>query len=112
MSRHSLKYRQKADGDADGEGWIKLRNDDFSDLSEHYRPRGTRGDASLPEISDNLMATIRGMMTSRPEARWTLKEIQRGRVMRRLLGMAQGGEAMSEALVEESEGFLSAILSG
>jgi len=90
----------------DGEGWVKLRNDDFSDLPEHYRSRGQNGDSGLPEISDVLMRTIQATMASQPEERMTLDEVMELGPVRRMRVM----QGMRAALVEEDVGFLEAIL--
>jgi mitosis inhibitor protein kinase SWE1 len=108
----------------DGDGWIKLRSDDFSDLTEHYtstenirdendsrcqeRPAKDQQEA-VPEVSTVLISTIKGMMSSDPAKRITLEQIRALGPMVRLAGMV-GKEGVSAALVEESESFLKAIL--
>jgi hypothetical protein len=88
-----------------------LRNDDFSDLEEHYRPRGTTALAYnedgevIPEVSTLLVDVIKGMMRSDPTERMTLEELELGSVMRRMKGVGFGA-----ALKEEKEGFLRLIL--
>jgi hypothetical protein len=81
---------------ADGEAWQKLRNDDFSDLEEHYGPvsidvemgpaLGTSvsssctlasADAStkIGNVSLEMFTIIRGMMNSNHERRMTLRQL-------------------------------------
>ena len=118
----------------DGDGWIKLRNDDFSDTAEHYTacmPRsefnGTPqnspgGKGTVPIISETLMGVIKGMMRSNVEDRIGLKDVFRLAPIHRLSGLVVGheedGEMVSNrarrmlgpALVEEEEWFLPYIL--
>jgi len=77
-------------------------------LTEYYRSRGASSDddKSLPEISDILMVSIKGMMASSARERMTLDEVMSlGPVGR--IGEMEGVEA---ALVEEDIGFLNTIL--
>lgn len=85
-----------------------MRNDDFTDLTEHYRPRGQSCNDGLPEISDVLMKTVQAMMTRRPEKRATLVDVQAVGPVKRV-GEMEGARA---ALVEEDAGFLEKILGG
>lgn len=93
---------------ADGDGWVKLRSDDFSDLTEHYQPRGQSDALGLPEVSKVLLETIKGMMSSRPYDRMTLDEVMTVGPVRRLKGLV----GVKAALVEEEMGFLESILVG
>jgi mitosis inhibitor protein kinase SWE1 len=108
----------------DGDGWIKLRSDDFSDLTEHYTSTENIRDEddsrcheepakdqqeAVPEVSTVLISTIKGMMSSDPAKRMTLEQIRALGPMVRLAGMV-GKEGVSAALVEESKSFLRAIL--
>ncbi|KAL7422403.1 mitosis inhibitor protein kinase swe1 [Cryptotrichosporon argae] len=116
-----------------GDGWVKLRNDDFSDLAMHYVVRDTRAKAAaaaatpatavpatdtnavadtdvLPVVSDELMALIRDMMRSDPEARATLEEVRERAVVRRVEDAMGAGESeqwrAGPALVDEPDEFL------
>ncbi|WWC93348.1 hypothetical protein V866_000182 [Kwoniella sp. B9012] len=102
---------------SNGEGWIKLRNDDFSDLNEHYRLRcaststtsgvgGENQDPSIPVLSQDLIDVIQGMMRSDPSHRWELEDIWNNRVVRNVMCMKKG-----RALVEEGQGWLESVLS-
>ncbi|WWC63567.1 uncharacterized protein I303_106171 [Kwoniella dejecticola CBS 10117] len=104
---------------SNGEGWIKLRHDDFSDLTEHYRLRpsighpansnaneGGTADASIPLLSEELISVIKGMMRSDAATRWGLEDIWENRVVKKIQGMEKRGKA----LVEEDEGWLTSVL--
>ncbi|WVW85353.1 hypothetical protein I302_107391 [Kwoniella bestiolae CBS 10118] len=100
---------------SNGEGWIKLRNDDFSDLEEHYRlspsQRSTSNsdfgmeDPSIPMLSQDLIGVIKGMMRSDPAERWDLEDIWNNRVVKNVMATKKG-----RALVEEGEGWLEGVL--
>ncbi|OCF40718.1 WEE protein kinase [Kwoniella heveanensis CBS 569] len=109
---------------SNGEGWVKLRNDDFSDLEEHYRVRprsqsqqatgagsnmlfvgDNSGDPATPQISDELLAVIKHTMRSDPSDRWGLDDIFENRVVKNVLGGTRG-----RALVEESDEWLDGVL--
>lgn len=69
----------------DGDAWVKLRNDDFSDIEEHYVERGKDAiaaiDATLPGdpppviVSGVLVDTIKRMMASDPAERMPLADL-------------------------------------
>ncbi|WVR09388.1 hypothetical protein IAU60_006455 [Kwoniella sp. DSM 27419] len=103
---------------SNGEGWVKLRNDDYSDLSEHYRARsrvtdpvvmdqddGVPVDRTIAVISDELIDVIKRMMRSSPAERIRLDDVWGLDVIRRLTGMERG-----RALVEESDEWLERVL--
>ncbi|WVF67603.1 hypothetical protein IAT40_002361 [Kwoniella sp. CBS 6097] len=105
---------------SNGEGWVKLRNDDFSDLEEHFRIRpasvqgyfdpeamanNNGGDPTTPYISAELLDIIKNMMRSDPSDRLGLDDILENRVVKNVVGSKRG-----KALVEESEEWLNAIL--
>ncbi|KAK8854579.1 hypothetical protein IAR55_003318 [Kwoniella newhampshirensis] len=99
---------------SNGDGWVKLRNDDFSDLVEHYYPRQislrrgleqSQGDSSAPILSDEILSVIKAMMRSVPEERWSLEDVRRYDVVIRVKECARG-----EALVEENEKWLAGVL--
>ncbi|ORX38288.1 hypothetical protein BD324DRAFT_588590 [Kockovaella imperatae] len=69
---------------SNGDGWVKLRNDDFSDTLEHYLPRESdvkngcsspRPCSNLPLLSSSMIDLIKGLMCSRPLHRWTLDRV-------------------------------------
>ncbi|WVQ95179.1 hypothetical protein IAU59_002273 [Kwoniella sp. CBS 9459] len=117
---------------SNGEGWVKLRNDNFSDLEEHYRLRPTRrlhhpasagqgtgrscsttsngtevdnGDPTTPFVSNELLNVIKCMMRSSPADRWGLDDIFANEVVKNVLQSTRG-----RALVDESEEWLDAVL--
>lgn len=97
----------------DGEGWVKLRSNDFSDLSEHYQTRPSfaervleeqstdSADETLPVLSATLVDTIQRLMASDPASRMTLTEVAELDAMRRLRGMVGQSAALVEVLDEE-----------
>jgi len=98
----------------DGEAWIKLRNDDFSDLNEHYRSRGqtqqpNQEDEVVPELSTQLINIIKGMMRSDPGRRMTLGGLSGSEVMVHLRAMKED-DRLKPALLEESLQFSKEIL--
>lgn len=86
-----------------------MRNDDFTDLDEHYVLRGettvTTMEDGVPRVSRQLVDVIKGMMRSEPMLRMTLGDVNRCGPMKMLKVMERG-----PALVEESEGFLEKLL--
>ncbi|WRT68652.1 uncharacterized protein IL334_005631 [Kwoniella shivajii] len=103
---------------SNGEGWIKLRNNDFSDLDEHYRLRSTPttyknnqeahnndGDPTIPSISNEMILVIKGMMQADPSRRWTLNDIWNNKVVKKIMAKERG-----KALVEEGSRWLEEIL--
>lgn len=95
---------------SNGEAWVKLRSDDFSDLDEHYVLRSEMGDTSagsgLPVLSNELVSVIKGLMRSSPLERTTLAELDEMEVMRRL----SGSSCRALALVMEDEAWLDRLL--
>ncbi|ORY35673.1 hypothetical protein BCR39DRAFT_511438 [Naematelia encephala] len=101
---------------SNGDAWIKLRNDDFSDLDEHHLIRQTTEikvngmeDSELPQISEALMGTIRGMMKRVPEERMTLREVTESKVVQRVTRAMQDGR-VGAALAKEDKKFISEVL--
>jgi len=95
---------------SNGDGWVKLRQDDFSDLDEHFNIRGQvqqRDTPSLPFISSELSGTIQHMMRSEPCRRATLDEV---RSLSPLVRLSCGQSSTRAALVEEDETFLTWLL--
>jgi mitosis inhibitor protein kinase SWE1 len=106
----------RADGGlVDGDAWIKLRNDDFSDLEEHYIVRDAINDTPrdgpevVPVLSNALVGIMKSTMKSKPTNRMTLGEMSEVSAMRRLQSMNKEGR-LRAALIEEDEGFLREIL--
>ncbi|KAL1407790.1 mitosis inhibitor protein kinase swe1 [Vanrija albida] len=115
---------------SNGEAWVKLRNDDFTDLDDHYVLRGATapsasntpsswptsaaGDPPTPVVSNVLLATIRQLMYSSPAARMTLSELDElGPMVRaRSALVSEPGCwcAAGPALVEEDAGFIDYVL--
>ena len=99
----------------DGEGWVKLRNDDFSDFDEHYLVRSDGDwrlitDDGIPILSGQLLHAIKSMMKSDPAARRGLKDIMGlEEVIRVKEGMRSG--RLRGALAEEEEGILGRLFS-
>jgi mitosis inhibitor protein kinase SWE1 len=100
-----------------GDAWVKLRNDDFSDLPEHYTARegwslGVKHEDAegepLPVLSERILAVIKGMMVSDPTGRLSLEEVMATKEMERLAEWKAAGERGSRvvkpALEEEGEG--------
>ncbi|KAK4686599.1 mitosis inhibitor protein kinase SWE1, partial [Tremellales sp. Uapishka_1] len=98
-----LESALNVDLPSNGESWIKLRQDDFSDLEEHYSTARTDG---RPCLSVEMMRLIKGLMASDPEKRITLCEVEEMEVVERI--RERGGGRM--ALVQEDEGWLSSML--
>ena len=93
---------------SDGEAWQKLRNDDFSDLEEHYGPSNTDFDglatlaasvssgctlasdlpAKMCNVSLELFAVIRGMMNSDCCQRSTLRQLAKSGPIQRMLAVS------------------------
>jgi mitosis inhibitor protein kinase SWE1 len=94
---------------SNGDRWVKLRNDDFSDLDEHYVIRGQRTPPGevLPVISVGMLETIKGMMRADPARRMTLQAV---RSLTPLIRVAER-VACRAALVEENDAFLLWLLS-
>ncbi|WWC90462.1 uncharacterized protein L201_005397 [Kwoniella dendrophila CBS 6074] len=97
---------------SNGDGWIKLRNDDFSDLTEHYRLRNTSTfnltspeTESLPILSKDLLDVIKGLMKSDPSERWELEDIWNNGIIKNILNSKR-----DKALVEESPEWLQNVL--
>ncbi|WWC71323.1 uncharacterized protein I206_105277 [Kwoniella pini CBS 10737] len=101
---------------SNGEGWLKLRHDDFSDLNEHYRLRSLTNsftptstdemtDASIPLLSNELIQVVKGMMKSDSSQRWELEDIWENRIVKKIIGGKRG-----KALVEEEQGWLDNVL--
>ncbi|GMK55926.1 hypothetical protein CspeluHIS016_0209820 [Cutaneotrichosporon spelunceum] len=110
---------------SNGEAWIKLRHDDFSDLEDQYairdgpKPEVVPGLPPTPVVSAELINTIVRMMASNPERRMTLAEalvvapLQRAReAMER--GREEGGllrgRIAGPALAEEGGGWTAYVL--
>lgn len=101
---------------------MKLREDDFSELAEHYTPRETAETTKhvepaevLPVLSNDILEVIKGMMASNPIRRMTVEEIIFVRPMRILADMkersgSEGVRNVGAALVEEEAGFLELLL--
>lgn len=100
---------------SNGEGWIKLRNNDFSDLTEHYECRKKTGDwrlvneFGLPVISEKLLEVVKGMMRSDREIRWRLSDVVATEEMRRVK-VAMEDKKLGSACVEEDMSALEYIL--
>lgn len=70
---------------SDGDAWVKLRDDDYSDIDDHYVERGkddvlafaatAPGDPPPPVVSGVLVNAIKRMMASSPLERMTLAEL-------------------------------------
>lgn len=99
---------------SNGDGWVKLRNDDFSDLAEHYVPR-EKGDhrqvteAGLPVVSEKLLEVVRGMMGAERDDRWTLDDVMGLEEMKRVRE-AMEDKRLGAACVEEADEALTMIL--
>lgn len=106
-----------------GDAWIKLRNDDFSDLPEHYTPRegwspnDKHQDANgepLPVLSERILAVIKGMMLSDPARRMSLADVMETKEMVRLGEWKAFGEdsnrTVKPALEEEEDAKWTAAL--
>jgi len=87
---------------SNGNGWVKLRSDDFSDLDEHHVIRGQCGPNDVPIISATLWKTIKGMMRADPGKRTTLQDVRTLTPLNKLNARP--------ALVEENDAFLSWLL--
>lgn len=99
---------------SNGDAWVKLRSDDYSDLDEHYVQREqVVGTTELPVVSGRLLTTIKQMMLSSPQWRIKLDEVLA------LLPIVRAAEAMrgegmwqaGPALVDEDDGWLEWLLS-
>ncbi|KIR68063.1 WEE/WEE-UNCLASSIFIED protein kinase, partial [Cryptococcus bacillisporus CA1873] len=100
---------------SNGDAWVQLRNDDFSDLNGIYIPRSCSAsspsrnppldDPNMPVLSDDLLTVIKGLMRSNPDRRWTLADIWRHPVVKRVRASERG-----KALVEESDEWLKRVL--
>lgn len=99
---------------SNGEAWVKLRSDDFSDIDDHYvlrdehvQERSSESDA-LPMLSAELVNTIKGLMRASPVQRTTLAEVEEMKVVRRL----RDGTLPSKgpALVAENDEWLASAL--
>lgn len=99
---------------SNGDGWVKLRNDDFSDLAEHYIARA-REDAKLvaddgrPVVSDNLLSCIKGMMAPDPAKRWTVDDVRGMKEMKAATALMEE-KKLGPACVEEDGGMLHEVL--
>ncbi|ODN83545.1 hypothetical protein L202_01667 [Cryptococcus amylolentus CBS 6039] len=99
---------------SNGDAWVQLRNDDFSDLKGIYVPRSVTSspphnppadDPNMPVLSGDILMVIKGMMKSNPDRRWGLEDVWSYPVVQKVRGMERG-----KALVEESEEWLKKIL--
>lgn len=99
---------------SNGDAWVKLRSDDYSDLDEHYVQREhVVGATELPVVSGRLLTTIKQMMLSSPQWRIKLDEVLALEPVARAAD-AMRGECMWQAgpaLVDEDEGWLEWLLS-
>ncbi|BEJ15626.1 hypothetical protein CspHIS471_0502310 [Cutaneotrichosporon sp. HIS471] len=110
---------------SNGEAWIKLRHDDFSDLEDQYAIRGgpkpdvVPGVPPTPVVSAELIKTIGHMMASNPEQRMTLAEALAVAPLRRAQeamerGRAEGGllrgRIAGPALAEEADEWTAYVL--
>lgn len=99
---------------SNGEAWVKLRSDDFSDIEDHYvlrdehKTEGTGDVAALPVLSADVVNTIKGLMRASPAERTTLAEVEEMKVVQRL----RDGSVPSKgpALVEEDDEWLESAL--
>lgn len=100
---------------SNGDAWVQLRNDDFSDLNGIYIPRPHSAsspnlnppsdDPNMPVLSDDILTVIKGMMRSNPDRRWSLGDVWRHPVVKRVRASERG-----KALVEESDEWLKKVL--
>jgi mitosis inhibitor protein kinase SWE1 len=112
---------------SNGEAWIKLRHDDFSDLDGQYAIRGgakpdaVPGEPPTPVISAELITTIQHMMASNPAQRMTLAEVLALAPLRRAQeamerGREEGGllrgRIAGPALAEEDDQWTEYVLGG
>ncbi|CAK9781974.1 hypothetical protein CC85DRAFT_276975 [Cutaneotrichosporon oleaginosum] len=110
---------------SNGEAWIKLRHDDFSDLDNQYALRGgpkpdvIPGEPPTPVVSMALVSTIQHMMASNPAQRMTLAELLSLVPLRRAQeAMARGreeggllrGRIAGPALAEEDDEWTAYVL--
>lgn len=102
---------------SNGDGWVKLRSDDFSDLDEHYTMREPAIQGSffgLPIISIDLLDTIKGMMRCDPKKRLSLDQVRSAAPILRIReGKDSNGDArrkIGAALVEEHDEFVAWLL--
>lgn len=94
---------------------MQLRNDDFSDLNGIYIPRPHSAsspnrnpppdDPNMPILSDDILTVIKGMMRCNPDRRWSLGDVWRHPVVKRVRASERG-----KALVEESDEWLKRVL--
>lgn len=100
---------------SNGDAWVQLRNDDFSDLNGIYIPRPHSAsspnrnpppdDPNMPILSDDILTVIKGMMRCNPDRRWSLGDVWRHPVVKRVRASERG-----KALVEESDEWLKRVL--
>ncbi|WVN86162.1 uncharacterized protein L203_101323 [Cryptococcus depauperatus CBS 7841] len=99
---------------SNGDAWVQLRNDNFSDLKGNFVPRSehlslTRTssllDSSIPVLSDDILQIIKSMMKSNPDERWSVEDVWHFPVVARIRE-----ETRAKALVEENEEWLRKIL--
>lgn len=99
---------------SNGDAWVKLRNDDYSDLDEHYVQREQQvGLTELPVVSGRLLTTIKQMMLSSPQWRMQLEEVRALEPVARASAAmrGEGGRQAAPALVDEDDGWLDWLLS-
>ena len=107
---------------ADGDGWHRLRNDDYSDLAECFLPRSKHitcpstgailstldkrqgTDSNLPILSDELLSVIKGLTRSDPAARTTLDEVWNMSMIKRVRGLMRGDQDRRGMVGEEDKG--------
>ena len=98
---------------------MKLRTDDFSDLSEHYRSaessvKAPEAEEGLPVISATFLDLVKGMMASDPTKRTTLATVEGHRAVQMAGRLVREGDADGrrggKALVEEEAWFLPRVL--
>lgn len=100
---------------SNGDAWVKLRSDDYSDLDEHYVLRErVVGVTELPVVSGCLLTTIKQMMLSSPQWRIKLDEVLALEPLVRAADAMRGDgmyQAAGPALVDEDDGWLEWLLS-
>lgn len=86
---------------SNGDSWLKLRSDDFSELAEHYEERkGEKGEwkEGIPIISGEMMGMIKRMLAKEVEDRIDLMEIRESAMVKKA-----EEERWGAALMQESE---------
>lgn len=107
---------------SNGDAWVKLRNDDFSDIEEHFIIRGQQhnhngtdmfefiSEAPIPTVSIPLINTIKHMMAADPSVRMTQEQLGLLAPLKRARTAMYDESLAGPALVEEEDGWVAYLL--